>query len=79
MTLRINCPNSLESQSTARLAKATDMRAEDIENQLRRNNIHMVGLPEKVEDRDPTEFVERWLVEIFFKEAFTSVCYGNGS
>lgn len=62
MTLRINCPNSSESQSTARLAKATDMRAEGIENQLRRNNIHMVGLPEKVEGRDPTEFVERWLV-----------------
>lgn len=30
-------------------------------------------LPEKVEDRDPIDFVERWLQEVFGKKAFTSL------
>lgn len=47
--------------------------AEDIENCLRHNNVRIVGLPEKVEGRDPTEFVEQWLQEVFSKESFTPV------
>lgn len=48
-----------DSQSTTRLARATDTRAEDFENRLRRNNVRIVGLPEKVEGRDPTQFIEQ--------------------
>lgn len=40
---------------------------------MRCNNVRIVGLPEKTEGRDPTEFVEKWLMEIFGKEAFTSL------
>lgn len=47
-----------ESQSTTHLAKATDMHAEDFKNRLRCNNVKIVGLPEKVEAWDPTQFVE---------------------
>lgn len=54
-----------ESQITARLAKVTDLRAEDIENRLRWTNVRTLDLPEKVEGRDPTKFVERRLLDIF--------------
>lgn len=37
----------------------------------RRNNVRIVGLSEKVEGRDPTQFVEQWMTDIFGKEAFT--------
>lgn len=50
-----------EFQTTARLAKATNLHAEGIENCLRWNNICSVGLPETVEGRDSIDFVERWL------------------
>lgn len=30
-----------------------------------------MGLPEKVKGRDPTEFIEHWLIDLFGKEAFT--------
>ena len=60
-----------ETQNTSRLARAVDMRAEDFENRLRRNNVRIVGLPEKVEGRDPTQFVEQWMAEVFGKDSFT--------
>lgn len=50
---------------------AANERADDIENCLGRNNVRIVGLPEKVGGRDPTVLVERWLLEIFGKDAFT--------
>lgn len=46
-------------------------KTDDIENRLKRNNVRIVGLPEKVEGRDPTALVEGWLQEIFGKEAFS--------
>lgn len=60
-----------ETQSTTRLARATDMCAEDFENCLRLNNVCIVGLPEKVESRYPMQFVEQWMADVFGKEAFT--------
>lgn len=53
-------------------AQAT-AKTDDIENHLRRNNVRIVGLPERVEGRDPTAFIEQWLQDIFGKEAFTSL------
>ena len=53
------------------MARDNNNRADDIENRLRRNNVRIVGLPEKTEGRDPTTFIESWLVEIFGKEAFS--------
>lgn len=63
-----------ESQSTSRLARATDTRTEEFENRLRRNNVRIVGLSEKVEGRDPTQFKEQWMADVFGKEAFTHLC-----
>lgn len=62
-----------DTQITARIARANKLKSDDIENHLLRNNIRIVGLPEKTEGRDPTEFVERWLMEVFGKEVFYSV------
>lgn len=42
-----------------------------MENRLRRNNVCIVGLPERAEGKDPTAFVEKWLLEVFKKEAFS--------
>lgn len=33
--------------------------------------MRIVGLPEKVEGRDPTQFIEQWMADVFGKEAFT--------
>lgn len=57
------------TQNTFQALNKTD----DIENRLRRNNVRIVGLPEKVEGRDPTVFVEGWLQEVFGKEAFSPI------
>lgn len=42
---------------------------EDMENRLRRNNVKMMGLPERCEGSSPTGFMEKWLLEIFGKES----------
>lgn len=55
----------------AQQVAAANEKADDIENRLCHNNVRIVGLSEKVEGRDPTTFVERWLMELFGKEAFT--------
>lgn len=57
------------TQNTFQALNKTD----DIENRLRRNNVRIVGLPEKVEGRDPTVFVGGWLQEVFGKEAFSPI------
>lgn len=48
-------------------------KTDDLENRLRRNNVRIVGLPKKVEGRDPTVFVEGWLQEVLRKEAFSPI------
>lgn len=54
-----------ESQSTTRLATATEMGAQDFEKRLGLNNVQIVRLPEKVKGHDPTQFVEQWMTDIF--------------
>ncbi|CAJ0928425.1 unnamed protein product [Ranitomeya imitator] len=46
---------------------------EDLENRSRRNNIRIVGIPEKAEGRNPTEYIENWLLETFGDMALTKV------
>lgn len=60
-----------DSQTTKQLAGVNSSRAEDPENHVRRNNVRIIGLPQKMEGRDPTEFIEHWLLDIFGKDAFT--------
>lgn len=51
--------------STTRKTDAAYDRVEDLENRLRRNNLRLVGVPEKEEGSNPTEYVERWLLNTF--------------
>lgn len=44
---------------------------EDLENRLRCNNIRAIGLPEKVEGKNPVDLFENWLITTFGKEVFS--------
>lgn len=44
---------------------------EEMENRSRRDNVRLVGLPEKSEGPNPIEFLENWLVELFGKDSFS--------
>lgn len=58
-----------DTRAALQLARDANDRAKDMENGLRRNNVCIAGLPEQVEGRDPTTFVENWLIDIFGKNA----------
>lgn len=64
-------PLTQDTRTALQLARDACDHAEDLENRLRRNNVRIVGLPEKVEGRDPTTYVENWLMELFGKNAFS--------
>lgn len=66
-------PLARDTRAAAQQAAQNTAKTDDIENRLRRNNVRIVGLPEKVEGRDPTTFVEDWLLETFGKEAFSAI------
>lgn len=51
--------------------KETAERVEDMENRLRRSNIRIVGMPEKAEGKNPTDFIEAWLADTFGKNNLT--------
>ncbi|XP_073497708.1 exosome complex component RRP46 isoform X2 [Phyllobates terribilis] len=57
---RINKLTKSEEQFKQQISEVM-AKNDDLENRSRRNNIRIVGLPEKTEGRDPTEFVEKWL------------------
>lgn len=44
---------------------------EDMENILGRNNVRVVGLPERTEGSNPMGFMEKWFTKIFGKESFS--------
>ena len=54
--------DSMEQSASLRTlhtkVKALESRAEDAENRNRRNNLRIIGLPEGVEGKDPTAYVE---------------------
>lgn len=45
---------------------------DDLENRIRRCNLRFIGLPEGVEGRDPTEFLETLLCDTYGRAAFSS-------
>lgn len=53
--------------SIAALLAKTD----DLENRSRRNNVRIVGVPEKVEGPNPAEYFESWLLNVFGKETLS--------
>lgn len=52
-----------------------DSRLEDIENLLCRNNVRIVGLPERAEGNIPVKFIEKWLISTLGAEHFTSLFF----
>uniref|UniRef100_H3A5D2 L1 transposable element RRM domain-containing protein n=1 Tax=Latimeria chalumnae TaxID=7897 RepID=H3A5D2_LATCH len=42
----------------------------DLENRARRSNLHLVGLQEGIEGKDPISFMEKLLVEVLGEETF---------
>ncbi|KAJ8002296.1 hypothetical protein DPEC_G00178410 [Dallia pectoralis] len=63
---------NLESTCTvlARENEALKLKADDLENRSRPNNIRVTDLPEKAEGSLPSAFMEAFLVETFRTEAF---------
>lgn len=53
------------------VATANAARLEDMENRLRRNNIHAVGIPGRAEGKNTVAFIEAWLTDTFGCEAFS--------
>lgn len=51
-------PLACDAKMAAQQVAAANEKVDDIENCLRRNNVHIVGFPERVEDWGPTAFVE---------------------
>ena len=47
---------------------------DDLENRLRRNNLRLVGLPERVEGSDPVAFLESWFTQEFGNDCL-SPCF----
>lgn len=47
-----------------KVANSWVQRADDLENRLRRNNLRILGLPERTEGQHPCEFMEQWLKEL---------------
>lgn len=54
-------------------ASSWSQRADDLENRLRRNNLRILGLPEKTEGADPCSFAEVWLKATFPTATLSSV------
>ena len=46
---------------------------DDMENRLRRCNLHLIGLPEGAEGKDPTTYLEDLLTATYGREAFSSM------
>lgn len=50
---------------------ALQAKADDLENRSRRNNIWLVGVPEKTEGANPSDYFESWIQTIFGKETLS--------
>lgn len=64
-------PIARDTKSADQMAREANDSVEDMENCLSRNKVRIVGLPEWVEGREPTTFVENWQLEIYGKKAFS--------
>lgn len=57
--------DSRDPQALQWQQRALQDRAIETENRLRRNNIHILGLPERAKGSRPIEFTEQLLTEVF--------------
>ncbi len=63
---------SLKSQNTTMKAAIEELvsKVDDLENQARRSNLHLVGLPEKEERSDMCAFLEKWIPTVLGEHNF---------
>ena len=66
-------PLQRKVKHTALLSAQQAARLDDLENRMRRSNIRAIGIPERVEGKDPVAFIEQWLLSTFGQESFTSM------
>lgn len=48
-------------------------RIDDMENRMRRNNVQAIGICEKNEGKNPVQFIEQWLLQIYGKDSFSAI------
>lgn len=65
-------PTSGKVAELEKIADSWVQRADDLENRLRRNNIHILGLTEKTEGQNPCEFIKKWLRDTHPTAQFSS-------
>lgn len=51
---------------------------DEMKNRLCRDNVRLVGLPEKSEGLNLIEFLEKWFIELFGKETFSPLFNRGG-
>lgn len=66
-------PIPLKVMELEKAAAAWVQRADDLENRLRRNNLRILGLPERSEGQHPCDFTERWLKELLPEAHFSNL------
>lgn len=47
-------------------------KCDDLENKDRRNNVRILGMPERAEDLDPASFIEHWIKSTFPDATFSA-------
>ncbi|KAL7882930.1 hypothetical protein SRHO_G00005880 [Serrasalmus rhombeus] len=64
---------TLENTCSALVKENETIRAklDDLENRARRNNIRIIGIPERLEGPRPTSFIESLLLDVFGSDSFT--------
>lgn len=61
-------PLSKEVKTHSAQIAALLLKTDDFENRLRRNNVRLIGVPEKAEGSNPGDFFEQWLARVIGRE-----------
>lgn len=62
-----SCPIQATVNDLCKGREITTDKLTDVENHLRRNNLHFLGFPESAEGRNPEAFMENWLTTTFLE------------
>ncbi|XP_044133543.1 prolyl 3-hydroxylase 1 [Bufo gargarizans] len=60
-------------KATAKDIVALYAKTDDLENRSRQNNIRLVGVPEKIEGPNHTDFIEKWIAEKFQDKGLSAI------
>lgn len=62
-----------ESHAQQLLVAKHATRLGDLENRLCRNNIRAIGIPEKMEGKNPVRNIGQWLLDKYGKDLFSTM------